>query len=66
VGEEETIARRLTVPVSGAATDLDLYVDLISVRVGRITLTTIFTSTVMHFDTALEFSITQSALDRAT
>lgn len=64
LGDEST-AFRVTVPVSAEGLDLDVYLDAVFVRVGRIGITGQFQTVVAPFDEGAAADLLQTVVDRA-
>lgn len=61
---DESIAFRVTIPLSVDGFDVDVYIDIVNVRVGRVVLTTTFQSVLSPFDTEEAARLTGIVVDR--
>jgi hypothetical protein len=61
---DESVAFRMTFPVSARGLDVDVYIDLAFVRVGRVGVTTTFQSQFSPFDTDEAARLTETVVDR--
>ncbi len=61
---DDSIAFRLTVPLSSEGVDVDLYVDYVIARKGRVAVTNSFQTTFTPFDEAVALELTEIVVDR--
>ena len=61
---DDTVAFRATIPVSAQGFDVEVYIDFVAVRVGRVGTTMTFQSQFSPFDTAEEERLTRIVVDR--
>ncbi len=61
---DESIAFRVTIPLSADGFNVDLYIDVVNVRVGRVGVTTTFQSVLSPFDTEEAARLTGIVVDR--
>lgn len=62
---DESLAFRITLPVAARGLDVDLYLDFVVARVGRIGITTTFQSVITPFDEDEAAALVQRSIDRA-